>query len=287
MTVPELSIVIPVHDNGRTLDAQLTAVLAGASVRTEVVIVNNRSNDASAAVAAGWAARDERIRIVEANERPSEGYARNVGVNAARAEAIAFCDGDDVVGARWAGAMANALLSHEFVTGPVDTDTLNPPWLAAMRGHRLFTSTPMLFDKVPFAHGCNFGVRRHVVADAGGFCEDMPAGMDIEFSVRLWRAGIPLTWCPDAAVHYRFRASARARWRQSISYGRAQPAIERLVPEVVGARVVWRRSTRRSVWLIRNVLRLGAPESRARWLWTFGLLVGDTAARARLLKAGS
>jgi glycosyltransferase involved in cell wall biosynthesis len=280
MTSPELSIVIPVHDNASTLDDQLRAVLATAGELTEVVVVNNRSNDESGAVAAKWAGDDARVKVVEADERASEGYARNVGVAVARADAIAFCDGDDVVGPLWADAMALELSSHDFVTGPVDTDTLNPPWLASIRGRRLFTSVPMLFDQVPFAHGCNFGVRRRVFAEVGGFREDMPAGMDIEFSIRLWRAGIPLTWSPDALVEYRLRASARARWRQSTAYGRAQPVIEQLVPECASQHSAWARSARRAAWMLRNAARLGDDELRARWMWTCGLLVGEVLARS-------
>jgi GT2 family glycosyltransferase len=281
MSVPQLSIVIPVHDNASTLGAQLSAVLSSADEATEVVVVNNRSNDESRAVAANWEVHDSRVRVVDAGDCASEGYARNAGVAAARSEAIAFCDGDDVVGPLWAESMARMLSDHQFVTGPLDTDSLNPAWLASSRGRRLFTSTPMLFDQIPFAHGCNFGVRRVVFDKVGGFREDLPAGMDVEFSIRLWRAGIPLTWCPDVLVRYRLRSSARARWRQSMSYGRAQPIIERMVPEQVDAHQSWVRNTRRAAWLLRNAVRLLDAELRARWLWTCGLAVGEVLGRAR------
>jgi glycosyltransferase involved in cell wall biosynthesis len=278
---PDLTVVIPVHNNASTLDAQLRAVLESAGAATEVVVVNNCSSDDSGAVAETWASHDRRLKIVEANARASEGYARNVGVAAASAAAIAFCDGDDVVGPRWVSAMTDQLSTHEFVTGPLDTDTLNPPWLAPMRGRRLFESMPMLFDNVPFAHGCNFGVRRRVFSAVGEFREDMPAGMDIEFSIRLWRATIALTWRQEALVHYRLRTDARARWRQSTAYGRAQPSIEDLIPEYAGGLAAWARDARRAGWLMRNALRIKDTQIRTRWLWTCGLLVGDVSSRIR------
>jgi glycosyltransferase involved in cell wall biosynthesis len=270
-----LSVVIPVHDNGSTLDAQLRAVVSSIDESMEVVVVDNDSRDSSRDIAEAWARRCDQVRVVVARERASEGYARNVGVATSTGDAIAFCDGDDVVDAGWARAMATSLRDADFVTGPVRVDGLNPPWLASSRGVRLFQSLPMLFDTIPFAHGCNFGVRREVLAQAGPFAEDMKAGMDIEYSIRLWRAGVSLHWCPDAAVDYRLRADRAGRWRQAVAYGRAQRAIRSLVPEIVVRRSVAVFNLKRALWLARNLFRLTKPDLRARWLWTCGILFGE------------
>jgi glycosyltransferase involved in cell wall biosynthesis len=270
-----MSVVVPVHDNGSTLDAQLRAVVSGLDGTTEVVVVDNHSNDSSRSIAGAWAVRCESVRVVDACDRASEGYARNVGVDASLGDAVAFCDGDDIVDVGWVRAMAQSLEHADFVTGPVRLDTLNPPWLASSRGTRLFESLPLLFDTVPFAHGCNFGVRREVLARVGPFAEDMKAGMDIEYSIRLWRAGASLHWSPDAIVHYRLRTESRARWRQAIAYGRAQRAIRSLVPEVVDPRSIVVGNGKRALWLARNALGLMRADRRARWLWTCGLFTGE------------
>jgi glycosyltransferase involved in cell wall biosynthesis len=275
---PELSIVVPVHDNGSTLAAQLTALVSSTDDDVEIVVVDNRSTDTSRAVAERWAAKCARVRVVDAVDRASEGYARNVGVAASRSERIAFCDGDDLVAPTWAAAMRRALSGADFVTGPVELDLLNPDWLASVRGRRLFASMPMLFDTIPFAHGCNFGIRRSVVTRAGRFQEDMRAGMDIDFSIALWKAGIRLVWDPLAIVHYRLRVRTSERWRQSVAYGKAQPALRALVPDVVDSKIALRQSLRRAAWLVRTTPFLFRRADRARWLWTLGLVVGEAAA---------
>jgi len=277
---PRLSVVIPVHDNAATLDAQLAAVAAGAATvpDVEIVVVDNRSSDASAAIARTFASRVPSLRVVEAVDEASEGHARNVGVAAARADAVAFCDGDDVVAPTWVAAMATALREHDFVTGPVELDLLNPSWLAGVRGRRLFDTMPMLFDHVPFAHGCNFGVTRDAIDRVGPFRPDLPAGMDIEFSVRCWQHDIALAWVPNACVHYRHRLDRAARWRQARSYGRAQPALRALVPMFAEPRAQVEQSARRAGWLAKESVHLGDRARRAHWEFTLSMLLGDVSA---------
>src|SRR4051812_27717510 len=279
-TSPRLSVVIPVHDNAATLDAQLAAVVASAANASdvEIVVVDNRSSDASAAIARTFAARTPDLRVVEADDLASEGYARNVGVVEARADAIAFCDGDDVVAPTWVPAMATALREHDFVTGPVELDLLNPVWLAGARGRRLFDQMPTVLDRVPFAHGCNFGVTRAAIERVGPFRTDLPAGMDIEFSVRCWQHDVTLAWAPDACVHYRHRLDDRARGRQARSFGRAQPMIRELLPTFVEPRAELQQSARRAAWLVKESVHLGDRARRARWEFTLGMLVGDVSA---------
>jgi GT2 family glycosyltransferase len=269
-----LSIVVPVHDNAGTLDQQLQALVSSTDGRSEIVVVDNLSTDGSRAIADGWAARCSRVSVVSATDLATEAHARNVGVRASRCDAIAFCDGDDVVSDTWAGAMADALGQHRYVTGPVDVDTLNPPWLAGVRGRALFDAMPRTFG-VPFAHGCNLGVRREAVEAVGWFDEQVRIGTDIDFAIRAWRAGVELAWAPAAVVSYRHRPSARARWRQGVAYGRAQHHIVALLGDRVPAEVLRKQRMRRAGWLVRHALLLARREGRARWLWTASLLAGD------------
>ena len=64
----------------------------------------------------------------------SVGAARNLGMRHATGDAVAFCDGDDVVARGWVRAVVEGLAEHPAVTGPLDYDLLNPPWLRGARG---------------------------------------------------------------------------------------------------------------------------------------------------------
>lgn len=272
---PTLSIIIPTYNAASTLRAQLEALAASIDADTEVIVVDNRSTDGSRSIAAEFAAAHPQFRVVDASDRQGEPHARNVGARAARTDALAFCDADDVVSPGWAAAMRDALQHHQFVTGPADVDRLNAAWLSDVRGRRMFGEIPRTVDGVPFAHGCNFAVRREAFEAVGGFDEAWPMGCDIEFSIRLHRHGVQLAWVPEALVHYRHRTHWRARWRQAVAFGRATDRLRRLTGRRANVVVRCWRQRRRVAWLLVRIPRLHRRAFRARWLFTLALVVGE------------
>lgn len=272
----DLSVVIPAYNGAEWIGEQLDALAASGPDQdaVEVVVVDNRSTDDTQAVVRAWSQGSGRpVRVVEAFDRAGEPHARNVGWQAARSERIAFCDADDRVSTGWATAMRRGMHSERYLTGPMDTLTLNPPAAAGMRGQRLFSQRPLLHDAVPFAHGANMGYQRGALAEVGGFDETFLIGCDIEIAVRCWRAGIDLGWAEDALVHYRFRTDWDGVFRQAKAYGRSRHRIDALVPEVARSRPLV-QNLRRSAWLVKS-LPLLAGERRLHWAWVAGQVVGE------------
>ncbi|MCC6523745.1 MAG: glycosyltransferase [Polyangiaceae bacterium] len=97
---PELSAVLPCHEEAENLADTLDAVLAGAAaagVRTlEVVLVcTDRARDGTPALARARAARDPRVRVVTQGRVPAGyGGAVRLGLAAARAPWVLLCDAD-------------------------------------------------------------------------------------------------------------------------------------------------------------------------------------------------
>lgn len=275
---PHVSVVIPVHNGGPYLLAQLDAVAESIrSLDAEIVVVDNLSDDGSAAMAHAWAKRrGQRLTVAEAAERAGDGYARNVGIRAASAPLLLFCDADDVVSSKWATSLVDALRSGaEYVTGPLDVDRLNPAWVRASRGRTIFTE-PAAFHGIPFAHGCNMGFTRDALERVGPIDEQLPLGCEIDLAIRAWREGIAMGWVDEAVVHYRLRSDLRSIYRQGRTYGRARPLLRRLVPEHVDHHRLRRDNIRRIAWLVRR-----GPEAiidrpaRARWAWVASQLDGE------------
>ncbi len=272
---PSLSIVVPVYNAGPALTEQLDALLASMSDTTELLVVDNRSTDDSREIARRYEASDPRVRVIDAVDRQGEPHARNTGIAAARSDFIAFCDADDVVAPGWATAMRDALERAAFVTGPVELDRLNPEWLAGFRGRRMFAEIPRTAGNIPFAHGCNFALRRAAIERVGGFDERVMIGCDIDFAIRAHRAGVTLEWAPAAMVHYRHRATTRQRWKQAYAFGRATHHLRVLAEEDDGLRQRLRRQVRRCGWLIARTPSVARRPDRARWLWTAALVLGE------------
>jgi glycosyltransferase involved in cell wall biosynthesis len=282
----DLSIIIPAHNVEDTLAEQLDALLDQRwDGEWEIVVVNNRSTDGTAALVEEYAAKHPRLRMVAATERAGLCYSRATGIENAASENVAICDGDDIVGPRWVQAMGNALREHRVVTGPVETDLLNPAWLLEARGRLDMDGCRTWYDLFPVVGGGNLGIRRDVFDKVGLFDERFTGSEDHEFSLRLWQHRESIYFEPDALLHYRYRASARALWEQGNTYGETRPLLRRSVV-VAGFTPPPRLAGWRSwAWLVSHSPGLRTEQGRARWLWVAGNRVGQLrgSVRARSL----
>lgn len=281
MSEPVVSVVIPVHNSADTLVEQLDAVARAqrSAPPSEILIIDNRSTDNSRQLAHAWRRRNSDgisgsdIRIICADERASEPYARNVGLAFARGRYVAYCDADDRVTDSWLRVLCELLDEGVYATGPVDMTAMNPAWIANVRGSQV-TGKSMLLNKVPYAHGCNMGFDRDTLIELGGFDERYTAGCDLDIAIRMWESGHELQYSQDAGIAYRLRPSLLATYKQGLFYGRYRiPILARLT--TLGCTAANGTFTR-LLWLIRR-----APEAafqratRARWVWVSAQLVGE------------
>lgn len=125
MTRPSVSVVIPVRDDAEAL-AQCLARLARQRVAPlEIVVVDNASSDASAAVAAAYGARVVREPALGIPPAAATGY------DAARGDVIARCDADSLPGPDWVQRIADAMARDpglDAVTGTGFFHDVAPAW---------------------------------------------------------------------------------------------------------------------------------------------------------------
>jgi glycosyltransferase involved in cell wall biosynthesis len=269
-----LSVVIPAHNAEATIGEQLDALLAQDwSPRFEVIVADNRSTDGTVDMVRSRMKADSRLRLVDASGRRGAAYARNTGITGARFDSIAFCDADDVASDRWVEAMGKALRDHALVAGRVDVLTLNPAGRDRARGLAI-AEGPGQFGSIQFAHSCNLGVQRASLEAVGGWDGSLPAGEDIELCIRLWRAGIALHYEPSAEMHYRYRHTESANWRQAVVYGAAHVDLARRLEVRQLERPSRLQGVRTFAWLVRHCPDLIDEHRRPHWLWTAGLRMG-------------
>lgn len=93
---PMVSIVVPLFNQERWLNACLRSICEQTYQNLEVFVINDGSTDNSPAVANKWAEKDCRIRVVD---KPNEGVtkARRDGMRLASGEYVAFVDSDDLL----------------------------------------------------------------------------------------------------------------------------------------------------------------------------------------------
>jgi glycosyltransferase involved in cell wall biosynthesis len=87
-----VSVILPVRDGEPFLREAIDSVLGQTGVRVEVIVVEDGSRDASAAIARSYGPPVRCMSI----EPGGLGHARNVGVEAASGEYVTFVDADDI-----------------------------------------------------------------------------------------------------------------------------------------------------------------------------------------------
>ncbi|MFJ1861313.1 CDP-glycerol glycerophosphotransferase family protein [Streptomyces anulatus] len=172
---PLLSVVVPVHNVEAYLEDCLRSVAEQTLEAIEVVMVDDGSTDGSARIAAEFAARDGRFRLVR-QQNAGLSAARNTGVRhtAPTVPYLAFADSDDIVVHDAYERMTASLEStgSDLVTGNVWRLTAQGRqqawqyrWLTATRPRTHITRDPrLLADRVAWNK-----VFRRSFWDAHGF----------------------------------------------------------------------------------------------------------------------
>lgn len=94
--MPKVSVIVPVHNTERYLQACVDSLTAQTLTDIEIVLVENCSTDDSLALCHRLAAAESRIKVLSI-DKADLSTARNEGVKVATGEYIAFVDSDDTV----------------------------------------------------------------------------------------------------------------------------------------------------------------------------------------------
>jgi CDP-glycerol glycerophosphotransferase len=94
--MPQISVVVPMYNVERYLTDCLESLAQQTLTDLEVICVDDGSPDSCAAMAAAFAERDPRFRLVQ-QANGGLGNARNTGADHATGDYITFVDSDDVV----------------------------------------------------------------------------------------------------------------------------------------------------------------------------------------------
>jgi len=220
--VKGISIVIPTYNRARLLGPTLASV-KGLRVPdeacVELVVIDNNCTDGTPKVVEA-AANDGPFPLRRAVEtRQGLCYGRNRGLEEARYEHVIYLDDDVEVAPDWLLGYLDAVerFQADCVVGPVSPkfeepvpDYVTPRIVQSIdsyysrKGDRMYLLPPEDAHEVP---GCNFGVRRSVALEIGGFNNafdrvgtGLLAGGDTEFAKRLAAAGKRVVYQPRCAI---------------------------------------------------------------------------------------
>lgn len=94
---PEISIIMPCFNAEKFIESSIKSVLNQSFLNWELIVVDDKSSDSSAALINSLAKKDKRIIPVflEVNHG-GPGFPRNIGIGVARGKYTAFLDADDI-----------------------------------------------------------------------------------------------------------------------------------------------------------------------------------------------
>lgn len=213
MTPPRISVVIPARDAADTITAQLDALAAQRGAPpVEVIVVDHRSRDATAAVARRRGAEHGLpLQVVRVSSGEGANVARNAGWRRARGELVLFLDADDRV--------------HDGALAAVDAAFAADPGLGLASGvptgeDPATFALPVTQGYLPYGISAFLVLRRTVLTDIGGFDEDFVRGHDeVDLCWRAQQAGHRLGIVRDARFTYVPRGRLRGAFTQYRRYG--------------------------------------------------------------------
>jgi GT2 family glycosyltransferase len=194
-----VSVVMPVYNGERVLRASLAplAAMRRSGEIAEVIVVDDGSTDASAALAAELGAR-----MLSSGGRLGPGGARNVGATVAHGDIVWFVDADVVVHEDAARALATAFAASgaAAVFGGYDDHPAGQNFLSQYKNlvHHFYHHREG-GEADTFWAGCG-AIRRDAFLASGGFDAARyphPSIEDIELGHRLRRRGSRIVLAPE------------------------------------------------------------------------------------------
>jgi glycosyltransferase involved in cell wall biosynthesis len=90
-----VSVIIPAYNRAECIERALKSALNQTYKHMEILIIDDASTDKTRDIVRDYQSRDSRIQLLCLSENRGAGAARNLGMQAARGEYVAFLDSDD------------------------------------------------------------------------------------------------------------------------------------------------------------------------------------------------
>ena len=230
------SVIVPVFNRPDEVAELLESLTVQSLTDFEVIIVEDGSKEPCETVCKQYEKQLDIKYFMKENSGP--GQSRNYGAARSEGEYLLILDSDVVLPAGYIAA-----IDEELQREPADA------FGGPDRAHESFTDTQKAIsysmtsffttggirggkkklDKF-YPRSFNMGIRRDVYERLGGFSK-MRFGEDIDFSIRIFKAGCSCRLFPKAWVWHKRRTDFRKFWRQVYNSGIARINLYKKYPE--------------------------------------------------------
>jgi GT2 family glycosyltransferase len=247
---PRVSVVVCSYNGAATVDACLTSLGKLNYPDYEVILVDDGSTDSTPSIVG----RHPNVRCHRQANRGLS-VARNVGMDMATGEIIAYTDSDCVADEDWLHYLVSKLLQTgaSAVGGPNLLPTNDGP-VAACVSASPGTPAHILIDDEIAEHvpGCNMAFWTDRLRAIGGFDPVFTkAGDDVDVCWRFQEHGEKIVFSPSGMVWHHRRSTVSAYLKQQRGYGEAEALLRSKHPDK------FRGFRSESIWAGRIYTRAG------------------------------
>lgn len=208
----DLSFVIPAFNEKRFISSCLSEIkklCAGHKLAAEIIVIDNGSTDNTRALA------EEYADTVTTIERQSVSVARNVGIEAASSELIAFIDADVILTSEWFECFLKHkdeyLKKPDFIAGHQYAVRPNGTWIEKYWFGNI---------KDKLLNGGNIITSKQLCEKIGGFDGNLKTSEDYDFCERAIASGAYFIVEPGyVAIHEGFPRDVRNFYRREYWHG--------------------------------------------------------------------
>ena len=226
---PRISVIVCTHNGSGTILDCLRGLQRLDYPAIEVIIVDDGSTDDTANIA-----REFPFDVISISHLGLS-TARNVGLQNATGEIVAYIDDDAWPDPHWLTYLA--LTFRDEACAGAGGPNIRPPGESVVSD--CAADSPggpihVMLSDVEAEHlpGCNMAFRKEALAAVGGFDPVFrTAGDDVDLCWSMQSAGLKLLFSPAAVVWHRAPQSVAAYWNQQFGYGKAEAVLERKWPD--------------------------------------------------------
>jgi mycofactocin system glycosyltransferase len=233
---PAVSIVIPVYNRPQEMSECLQALLRldYPEDRREIIVVDDGSTDGTREVVSRYP-----VRLIARGANRGQSAARNLAVQQAHGEIIAFIDSDCVAEPAWLTELVPYFQDQRIgLVGGYVASYFQKTWLDRYEsaasplnmGRNLVMAEPSDLDF--YVPTCNLLLRKEAYLEVGGLDEARRFGEDVDLCWRLRKQGYRQLYVPAGPVRHKHRSCLRNSAIQRFHYGTSEPELYASHPEV-------------------------------------------------------
>ena len=212
---PRISVIVPAYNEEKYLGVCLETLLRESTSDFEVIIVDDGSSDRTGAIAAAWAERDARVRLITNDSNCGLPRTLNRGFDAARGQMLTWISGDN-----WPGPDFVAGLSAELDAHP-ELDIVYGDTVVCDEAGQPIKTLPRegveRLAQINVIRSC-FMFRRRTLERAGPYKPRWAMIEDYEFWLRCRSAGLQFSFAAGPVVYHRLHPkSLTVRFRRQVA----------------------------------------------------------------------